>query len=118
MPAPNMVTVSTIFGLSTYSNVTTNFANIITNGSTSGNVIKLNTITVSNYTFTNQRSWIQIGRGSSLIFVVGNVTVPSSSTLTVLAKDTPIYLEEGDYLQSNASANVSLHLVASYEVIK
>jgi len=34
----------------------------------------------------------------------------------VIAKDTVIYMEEGDYLQANASST-SAHITASYEII-
>jgi len=117
MAAPNIVNVTTIFGKSTYANLTTAYANVITNGSTSGNVIKVNEITISNYTPSGVSCNVQVGRGSSLFFIVGNATIPSSSTLVVLAKDTNLYLEEGDYIQANATANIAAHLVASYEVI-
>lgn len=117
MAAPNIVNVTTIFGKSAYANLTTVYSNVITNGSTSGNVIKVNEITVSNYTGTGVSCNVQVGRGASLFFVVGNISVPASSTLVVIAKDTNLYLEEGDYIQANATANVTAHLVASYEVI-
>jgi hypothetical protein len=117
MAAPNIVNVSTIFGKSSYANLTTVYANVITNGATSGNVIKVNEITISNYTGSTVGCNVQVGRGSSLFFIVGNISVPASSALVVLAKDTTLYLEEGDYIQANATANITAHLVTSYEVI-
>jgi len=44
------------------------------------------------------------------------MSVPANSALMVIAKDTVIYMEEGDFLQANASAS-SAHLTASYEII-
>jgi hypothetical protein len=43
------------------------------------------------------------------------VTVPSKSTLIVLGKDAPIYLEENDRLQAHASAASDLEIIISYE---
>ena len=43
------------------------------------------------------------------------VTVPSKSTLVVLGKDAPIYLEENDRIQAHASATGDLEIVISYE---
>ena len=43
------------------------------------------------------------------------VTVPAKSTLVVLGKDAPIYLEEGDKIQALASAAGDLEIVISYE---
>ena len=43
------------------------------------------------------------------------VTVPYKSTLIILGKDAPVYLEEGDKIQALASAAGDLEIVISYE---
>ena len=43
------------------------------------------------------------------------VSVPAKSTLIVLGKDAPIYLEENDRLQAHASAASDLEIIISYE---
>ena len=43
------------------------------------------------------------------------VSVPADSTLIVLGKDAPIYLEESDEIEAGASANGDLHITVSYE---
>ena len=59
----------------------------------------------TNFSYNPSKSWSLSG------FVI------ATSTLVVVAKDTSFYMEEGDVLQINASANSSVHGVVSYEVI-
>ena len=117
MAAPNIVNVSTIYGKTAYAVVTTTMANLVINGATSGNIIKINDVIVSNYSSASITTNVTIGRGSSLFYLAGNMTVPANSTLIVLAKDSAIYMEEGDYLGSNASSASGAHISSSYEVI-
>lgn len=117
MAAPNIVNVSTIFGKTQYQQLTTTIANVITNGSTSGNVIKVNDISIANYTTSSIQSNVVVGRGSSVFYLAGNMAVPANSTLVVVAKDTSLYMEEGDYLQANASSATAAQITCSYEVI-
>lgn len=117
MAAPNIVNVSTIYGKSQYQQLTTTLSNVITNGSTSGNVVKLNDVIIANYTTSSIQTNVTIGRGSTSFYVAGNLSVPANSTLIVLAKDSAIYMEEGDYLQANASSATAAQITCSYEVI-
>jgi len=43
------------------------------------------------------------------------VAVPADSTLIVIGKDSPIYLEEGDQIEAGASASGRLQIIISYE---
>lgn len=45
------------------------------------------------------------------------ITVPADATLVVLSKDTQIYLEEGDTITVNSSANGVLNAIISFEEI-
>jgi len=117
MAAPNIVNVSTIFGKTQYQQLTTTIANVLTNGSTSGNVIKVNDVLVANYTTSSIQTNVVVGRGSSVFYLAGNMAVPANSTLVVVAKDTSLYMEEGDYLQANASSATAAQISCSYEVI-
>jgi hypothetical protein len=117
MAAPNIVNVTTIFGKTQYQQLTTTMSNVITNGATSGNVIKVNDVMIANYTTSSVQSNVAVGRGSSVFYLAGNMTVPANSTLVVTAKDVSIYIEEGDYLQANSSSATAAHITCSYEVI-
>ena len=117
MAAPNIVNVSTIFGKTALQAVTATLANIVTNAAGSGTVVKINDIMISNYTTTAITTNVVVGRGSSLFYLAGTMSVPANSALMVIAKDTVIYMEEGDYLQANASSATAAHITASYEII-
>ena len=117
MAAPNIVNVTTIYGKTAYAQLTTTLSNVIINGTTSGNVVKLNDVMISNYTTTSILANVTMGRGASAFYIAGNMTVPANSTLVVTAKDVVIYMEEGDYLQANASSATAAQITCSYEVI-
>jgi hypothetical protein len=117
MAAPNIVNVSTIFGKTALQAVTATLANVVTNAANSGTVVKINDIMVSNFTSTAITTNVVVGRGSSLFYLAGTMSVPANSALMVIAKDTVIYMEEGDYLQANSSSSASAHITASYEII-
>ena len=42
------------------------------------------------------------------------VNVPADTTLVVLGKDSPIYLEESDRIEAGASASGDLDIIISY----
>lgn len=117
MAAPNIVNVSTIYGKTQFQQVTTVMSNVITNSSTSGNVVKVNDVLIANYTTSSIQTNVVIGRGSSVYYIAGNMAVPANSTLMVVAKDSSLYMEEGDYLQANASSATAAQITCSYEVI-
>lgn len=117
MANPNMANATSIVGNCALSALTTTTSNVITNAAASNTVVKLNMVQVANYTTSNVRCNVMINRSATTFFELGNVAVPANSTLVVLGRDTQMYMIEGDVLQANASANTSVTLTASYEVI-
>ena len=117
MAAPNLLTSTTVTGKTALSQLTTVTANVITNSSASGNVAKLNDVMLSNYTAGVVSANVMINRSATIYYVGGTVSIPANSTLVLLGKDTSLYLEEGDVLQANVSANTSVSMSASYELI-
>ena len=117
MAAPNLLGTTTVTGKTALATLTTVTANVITNSSSSGTVDKLNNIVLSNYSASAVTANIMINRSSTVYYVGGTVAIPANSTLVLLGKDTSIYLEEGDVLQANVSANTSVSMSASYELM-
>ena len=117
MANPNIVNVISITGKTSLVQLTTVTSNVITNTSGSSTIDKLNNIILTNYSASTATANILINRGSTAYYVGGNVSIPGNSTLILLGKDTAIYLEEGDTLQANVSANTSISMSASYEII-
>lgn len=118
MAAPNIVNVSTILGHTDVLNVTTSATAIVTNATSSGKVLKINSLIVSNIDGTNAADIsIDLFRNSSSYYLTSTITVPADATLVVISKDNPIYLEEGDSIRCLASANGDLQAICSYEEI-
>lgn len=117
MAAPNIIGATTITGKTVLTNLTTVTANVLTNSSSSNSVDKLNSVMLSNYSASTVGANVVINRSATIYYLGGNLSVPANSTLVVLAKDTGIYLEEGDVLQANVTANSAITLTASYELI-
>jgi hypothetical protein len=117
MAAPNLLTSTQILGKTTIFDSTTTLSNVIVNADSSGNLIKIDSLTISNFGASAISSNVIMRRGAARGYVIGTTTVPAFSTLTVIARDTALFLEEGDYLQANVSANFTSQIVMSYEVI-
>ena len=116
MAAPNVVNVTSIYGKTVGANLTTSTADILT--CPTDKVLKLNSIIVSNIDGTNAAD-VTVRfydyNVSTAYHLAKTVSVPADSTLIVLGKDAPIYLEENDRIQAHASAASDLEIIISYE---
>ena len=117
MAAPNLVNVTTILGKTTGAALdTTTTTSLLANSSSSGKVYKINSIIVANVDGTSAADvTVSFYNGSTDFHLAKTVTVPADSTLIVLGKDSPIYLEENHSIRGGASANSDLEIVISYE---
>jgi len=117
MAAPNIVNVTSIYGKTMGAALGTNTdATILT--CAANKVLKINSIIVANVDGTNSADvTIKVYDSSATISyrLAFTVTVPADSTLIVLGKDSPIYLEESDEIRGGASASGDLEIVISYE---
>jgi hypothetical protein len=123
MAAPNIVNVSTITGVSTFvSNISnTNASVIVSNAAASNQVYKLNTLMAANTTASSANITVKIfnaaaGAGTS-VSIASTIAVPSGSTLAIIGKDTPLYIEENRSIGAIAGTANAIDIVASYEVI-
>jgi len=117
MAAPNVVNVTSIYGKTTGLALTSSSQDVLTCGA--GKLLKVNSIIVANVDGTNSDdvtvSWYDSGTTTSFR-LASTVQVPADSTLVVLGKDAPIYLEEGDKIQANGvAASGDLEIIVSYE---
>lgn len=118
MTAPNIVNVTTITGKTAVLKATTSATAIVTNSAASNKVYKINSIIVANIDGTNSADiTIDLYRASTSYALASTITVPADSTLIVLSKETPIYLEEDDVIRCTASATGDLDVTCSYEEI-
>ena len=122
MAAPNIISATTINGKTTGANLTTtNSTTVLNNASSSGKCLKVNVLNVANYGAS--AAGITVGYynaanvGGTLFQLVGNVSVPSNSTLNVIDKTSQYYLEENSSLGATAGTANTLCVTCSYEDI-
>ena len=117
MAAPNIVNVSSIYGKTMGAALGTTAGADILSGA-SDKLLKLNSIIVANVDGTNPAD-VTVRfydyTASTAYHLAKTITVPADSTLVVLGKDAPIYLEENDRIQAHASAAGDLEIIISYE---
>lgn len=117
MAAPNVVNVSSIYGKTTGLALTSSSQDVLT--CAADKLIKVNSIIVANVDGTNADDvtvkWYNADN-TTAFSLASTVTVPADTTLVVLGKDAPIYLEEGDKIQAlGVAANGDLEIIVSYE---
>ena len=117
MAAPNILSASSIYGKTTGAALdTSTTTSLLANSASSDKLLKLNSIIVANVDGTNSAdvtiSWYD---GSSDRHLAKTVAVPADTTLVVLSKESPIYLEEGQSIRGGASANSDLEVIISYD---
>ena len=122
MAAPNLIGATTINGKTTGANLTTTSATtVLNNAASSGKCLKVNTLNVANYGAATAN--VTIGYynaanvGGTAFAIVGNVSVPSGSTLNVIDKTSQYYLEENSSLGATAGTANTLIVTCSYEDI-
>ena len=122
MAAPNIISATTINGKTTGANLTTtNSTTVLNNASSSGKCLKVNVLNVANYGASAAN--VTVGYynaanvGGTLFQLVGNVSVPSNSTLNVIDKTSQYYLEENSSLGATAGTANTLCVTCSYEDI-
>lgn len=114
MAAPNIVSVSTLTAKTAVQAVGTSATAIVSNAASSGKVIKINALYVSNVDGTNNAEInVDVYRSSTAYHIAKTVVVPADATLDVISK--AIYLEEGDSLRLTAGTASDLEAVCSYE---
>ena len=119
MAAPNIVNVSTITGITTGTVLTTtSTTTLLTNSASSNKVLKLNSILVTNNdSLASIASTVSWYTGSTDYKFINNLSIPPGSSLIVLGKDAPIYLQEGQSIRGGAGASSKLDCIISYEEI-
>ena len=118
MANPNIVETSEILGKTHTQIATTGNLDFLSNATNSGKIFKVNTVMVGNVNATYAQSADLIyDNGSYNNYLAFRIYVPMGSSVALIGKDTPIYIEEGHKLQIKASAAGSLHFTVSYEII-
>jgi hypothetical protein len=122
MAAPNLIAATAIYGKTTGVNLTTTGATtVLSNASSSGKCLKINTLNVANYGASSATITINFNNAASLggtnFAVVSSVIVPVGSTLNVIDKTSQYYLEENNSIGATANTANTLIVTCSYEDI-
>jgi hypothetical protein len=123
MANPNIVNVTSILGQTTYAALTTTLTTVLlANAASSGNVLKINSIMVSNVDgsaaadVTVDINTAAAGNGTSYA-LASTISVPADATLQVIDGNSSFYLLEDKSILGGASAAGDLEIVISYEQI-
>jgi hypothetical protein len=118
MAAPNILNMTYMYGKTKFAAITDSATEILANAAASGKVIKINSLYIANIDGTNNTNiTVDIYRSSTAYEIAHTIVVPADSTLLIIGKDGPIYLEEGDSIRATASATGDLQATISYEEI-
>lgn len=118
MAAPNLKSPSTITGKTVGYAVTNSLAAALANGSNSGKAFKINSVYCANIDGTSSADiTLTHFNGTTDFRLAFTISVPADATQVLVARDAYIYLEEGQSLRAQASANSRLELVIGYEEI-
>lgn len=123
MANPNIVDVTTIYGnTSTTALSTTSATAIVSNTASSGKVFKINSIVVANVDGTNAADitinlYSQDDIGGTATAIASTISVPADATLIVTDKTTSFYLLEDKSIGAVAGTANDLVVTASWEEI-
>jgi hypothetical protein len=130
MAAPNIASLTTITGKTTYFTPTgTTAVVLLPNAAASGNVFKINQIVVANVDGTNAvdatvsiytNGAVAQGSapsGGTAYPIASTISVPADASLIVVDKTTGIYLEEGVSISITSGTASKLTFSVSYEIM-
>ena len=122
MAEPNLINTTSCLVENNPLLLTTSGQTIAGSRSTSGNPylnksIKVVSLYLCNYSSGTKTANLYMNNAGSIIrYLAYQVSIPANTTLVVITKDAPLYLEEYDSLDVLASATQSIHAVCSFEI--
>jgi hypothetical protein len=123
MANPNIVNVTSILGDNSSTSLTsTSATSIVSNAASSGKVLKINTLIVSNVDGTNAcditiNKYSAAALGGTAFAIASTVSVPADASLIVIDKTTSIYLKENESIGATAGTASDLIVTCSWEDI-
>lgn len=117
MAAPNLLSLTTAIGVTTFANVSTVAANVITNPAGSSKSFRLNSVMFTSVgSNTTVTAYINSpGRTPSNTYLVDETLLVSNAIFVALDKNTVVYVQEGESLFVQAFANNAAHAIVTYE---
>ena len=123
MANPNIVNLTNILGKTELISLsTTSATQVLTNAASSGKVLKINSIYVTNIDGTNAANitinlYDQAAMAANAFPIASTISVPANSSLVVVERNAGIYIMEDKSIGAIASAANDLVVICSYEDI-
>lgn len=117
MAAINIARLLTLNGRLNVANVNTTYTDLITNDNNSNALVKINTLSLCNYSASTANVSVDVYRSNIGYRLASAISIPANSSLVAISKDSMIYLEEGDALRVWGGANNVIQAVVSYDYI-
>ena len=116
MAIPNIVGVTSIFGTSEVTVLTTTLTTTIVTAA-SNKVLKMNLIRCTNITDNDATVDFDVEVAGTHKKIANEVTVPANSVVDIVDKNSSFYLQETDLLRGGASAATTIDVMISYEIL-
>ena len=123
MANPNIVNLTNILGKTELISLsTTSATQVLTNAASSGKVLKINSIYVTNIDGTNPANitinlYDQAAMAGNAFPIASTISVPANSSLVVVERNAGIYIMEDKSIGAIASVANDLVVICSYEDI-
>lgn len=123
MANPNIVNVTTIYGNSSQTALsTTSATSLVSNAASSGKVFKINSIVAANVDGTSAADitisiYSAAALGGTAYPIASTISVPADATLIITDKTTSFYLLENQSIGATAGVANDLVVTASWEEI-
>jgi len=123
MANPNIVNVTTIYGNSSQTALsTTSATSLVSNAAASGKVFKINSIVAANVDGTSAADitisiYSAAALGGTAYPIASTISVPADATLIITDKTTSFYLLENQSIGATAGSASDLVVTASWEEI-
>jgi hypothetical protein len=119
MANPNLVNVATISAKSAAAVLSGSLVSQVSNAVSSGKVLKINSIVVSNITASAATVRLAYNTaaagGGTSYYLAYDISVPAAASLIITDKTTSFYLEENSSIVALTGTASALHCVVSYE---
>jgi hypothetical protein len=116
MTNPNLTNIYSFYMKSAIQSIATGLNDIVSNPSGSNKIFRVETVTICNTTASAISVDTYLTRSATTYAIAKTIEVPAYSSLVVVDKDYPIYLEEGDAIQLLAS-DLGLQAVCAYTTL-
>jgi hypothetical protein len=117
MAAPNLIQITSVYGRTTSTSIGTAVTTLVSNPTSSNKSYKINSLFIANVdTAGPVQVSVDFFRSGASIRLLDRMSISPGDTLVGIARDTAIYLEEGDSLRAYADVAGRTHIIMTYEI--